>query len=136
MTTHVMATKNPKYPNKFKKNEKLSNKKEIEALFASATAIKVTPLKILFLVREDLDLPQVLISIPKRNFRKASARNLLKRRIREAYRINKHLLSPGRGQNPMIAYIYLATENLPFKTIENSVRTSLKKLNEKITHAN
>jgi ribonuclease P protein component len=126
-----MATKNQK----FSKKEKLSGKKEIEGLFDQGISIKVHPLKILFLVNPDLGRPQVLISIPKRNFRKASARNLLKRRITEAYRINKHLLTTGEGQKPMIAYIYLATESLPFRTIENSVRSSLKKISEKITDA-
>ena len=54
-----------------------------------------------------------MISVPKRNFKKAVMRNLLKRRIREAYRNNKHLLPvPGQGSDMLIIYT------------NNNVRTS------------
>lgn len=44
------------------------------------------------------------VSVPKRNFKRAVRRNLLKRRIREAYRLNRTRLS-GRMYDIFIYYV-------------------------------
>ena len=59
---------------------------------------------------------QVLIAVPPKNFRKAVDRNLLKRRIREAYRLNKHRIAA--SEKLLIAYIYNAKEILTFSQIQ------------------
>lgn len=76
----------------FKKTERLSSKKDIESLFKENKSIFIYPLKLAFRKNNfpETGFPsRVLISVPKRNFKKAVDRNLLKRRIRESYRLLK-----------------------------------------------
>jgi ribonuclease P protein component len=78
----------------FSKSERLSSKKDISILYSTGQTKSFYPLKIFW--REhtfNSDFPiRVLITVPKRSFKKAVDRNLLKRRIREAYRLNKNPL--------------------------------------------
>ena len=75
----------------FKKEERLCSKKLLEELFNNGSSFLVYPFRITWLKS---DLPaavpaQVVIGVSKRKFKKAVDRNLLKRRIREIYRLNK-----------------------------------------------
>ena len=71
-------------------------------------------------------LHQVLISVSKKNFKRAVDRNLIKRRIRESYRLNKNLLT---GRNKLlIAYIYSIKEILPLAQIQERLVRTFKRL--------
>jgi len=63
------------------------------------------------------EVSRMMVSVPKRTFRRAVKRNLVKRRIREAYRLQKDLL----GAPVDIQFIYIAREVLPFGTIFHAV---------------
>ena len=108
----------------FHKVERLSKEKLIKELFDKGSSFYLFPFKVFFMPNPDPQCPahQVMISISKRNFKRAVDRNLLKRRIREGYRINKE-----RIQVPnklVIAYIYSVKEILPSAQIhERLVKT-------------
>src|SRR5690606_24516422 len=107
-------------PFSFRKGERLSKRKEIQELFENGSSFHLHPFKVLVMRQ----VPQtathkVLISVPGRIFRKAVDRNLLKRRIREAYRTQKHKL-PGE-EKLVVGLIYTAQEILPLAVIQGKM---------------
>ena len=78
----------------FPKKEKLTSKIIIDRLFKDGQSRFKYPFRILFLSDEVYSepFPQLVISVSKRNFKRAVNRNRIKRLIREAYRLQKHEL--------------------------------------------
>lgn len=72
--------------------------------------------------------PEVMFSVPKRYHKRANRRNLLRRRTKEAYRLNKSLLSAACGRGLDVALIYSSKEVLPYKNIEDAVRRILEQI--------
>ena len=111
----------------FKKKERLSKEKNIQELFGKGSSFYLYPFKVFFMKNPDPAYPvhQVLISVSKKNFKKAVDRNLIKRRIREAYRLNKNQLSE---QNKLlIAYLYSVKEILPSAQIHERLIKTFKR---------
>lgn len=111
---------------RFGKKYKLCSKKIIDEIFANGATVKAFP----FLLRYiETDLPekvnfQIVISVPKRNFKKAVDRNRLKRLIREAVRKKKHLLEvPFSAQEKSLALflIYTSREEETYQNISNKI---------------
>lgn len=76
----------------FPKREHLKSKSAIENLYANGSSVTAFPLRAVFLsskAESGAPTAAILISVAKRRFRHAVDRNLMKRRIREAYRLNK-----------------------------------------------
>ena len=75
----------------FKKEERLCNKKLIDKLFHNGSSFLCYPFKASWLyIDEPLKFPvQILFSVSKKRFKRAVDRNLIKRRMREAYRLKK-----------------------------------------------
>ena len=112
----------------FRKEERLSKDKLIQELFDKGSSFYLFPFKVFFMPNPDQDSPfhQVVISVSKRNFKRAVDRNLIKRRIREAYRLNKEML-PVRNKL-LIAYIYSVKDILPSVQIQERLVKTFKKL--------
>jgi ribonuclease P protein component len=109
----------------FKKTERLSSKKQIEELFTVGSHFYLYPFKIIYLPA--IAAPtQILISVSARLFKKAVHRNQIKRRVREAYRLQKHYL--GCEKNWVIAYIYTSKKILESKIIQEKMLLTLQKL--------
>ena len=83
----------------FPKSERISGVKDVSALLAGGKWCRSDLLKACYM-RNGLEYSRVVVAVPKRLFKRAVKRNLLKRRIREAYRLQKELLSGGAGQMP------------------------------------
>lgn len=97
----------------FRKEERLSREKVIQELFDKGSSFYLFPFKVFYMAHPDKATAntQVLVSASKKLFKRAVDRNLIKRRMREAYRLNKHHLN---GRNKwVIAYIYSVKEILP-----------------------
>ncbi len=76
-------------------------------------------------------LPAVLFSVPKRCFKRANKRNLMKRRMRESYRLNKGVLlqtAADKGLYVKIGFVYNKPETFEYKYIEKDVRGALDRI--------
>lgn len=97
------------------------------------------PLRVVFMRRErqaDEAVPpvSVLVSVPKKRFRHAVDRNRMKRLVREAYRLNKHILwkaLEGKTYGMAVAFVCI-TDVLPtFDVVNKSMKKALIRIAEK-----
>jgi ribonuclease P protein component len=120
----------------FKKEERLCSKTTLKELVDNGKSITNNPLKLLWLKNTELNTSfpaQLAISVSKRHFKHAVARNKIKRRIREAYRKNKHIIyGPLDNKKEKIALliIYLANKEFTYSEIEQKVILILQKFNK------
>ena len=112
------------------KHERLSSKKNIAALFKKGKAYTHYPIRLICLPMEGLEHHQVLFTVPRRHFKKAVDRNLLKRRIREAYRQHKHIIPYKSSEEVhfLLGYVYIAREKCTYPSIETKIVASLYRL--------
>ncbi len=114
--------------NSFPKSHRLRGRNAIKELFKEGSSFYLHPFKVIARSVPACNTVQTLFSVSKRNFKKASDRNVLKRRMREAFRLNKSQLSIKSGLQ--IAYIYIGNEILEFEEIQKKMIESLNRLNE------
>jgi ribonuclease P protein component len=111
----------------FKKDERLCGKTLIEALLAKGKHGSVPGMR--YLVRKNTGCghARILISVPKKTFKRAVKRNLCKRRIREAWRKQKHMLNCENGTD--ILFMYSSKDILSYDEIFTAIAQIIERLN-------
>lgn len=118
----------------FVRTERLKSRKAIGSLFKGGHSYVAYPIRVVWKEASpylaEMSRAQVVISVSKRNFKTAVARNRIKRQIREAYRLQKaefydKLVAENLHISLMISYI--AKEALPFAEISGGVRKLIRK---------
>jgi len=121
----------------FRKSEKLNKKKQVEALFARGKSFFSTTLRVQYLLIPSTDgsRSKVLFSVPKKRFKKAVDRNLIRRRVSECFRLKKHELYPqipGEKQL-LVAFIYVNATIIGFEQLNREFTRSFEKLVKEIS---
>lgn len=103
-------------------------------MFESGESGFIFPFRYVWFAEADtVSSVEVLFSVPKKFHKRANRRNLVRRRTKEAYRLQKQLLhNSGQPTNLDLALIYSSKEVLPYKTVQNAVRKVLETLVERI----
>lgn len=111
------------------KQERLKSKKLIEKLYAEGKAIKVFPLRMVYLkINHTSNYPaQVGVSVPKRNFKLAVHRNKLKRLLRETYRLQKFIVYNNLDSQYIFMISYLGKDVFTFDKLFDKMKLLLEK---------
>ena len=111
----------------FPKAEKLCGKREIAALLTHGRRGGSGCLRYCFLPNTQ-EYSRILVSVPKKHFKRAVKRNLLKRRIREAFRLQKDMLQDGLPSRYDILFTYVDNEIADYGTIRAAVAAILSEI--------
>ena len=114
-------------PNTLPKQERLCGKRGIDRLLAHGKHGNVGALRYRYLSDNGEEMSRILVSVPKKLFKRAVKRNLLKRRIRESWRKLKHQLEGEKNMD--ILFMYSTKEILTYQEIYTQVEAVIEKLN-------
>jgi ribonuclease P protein component len=119
-------------PQTFTKSERLCSKKILGELFKKGSAAVGTfylfPFRVLYMPQPESNgiLPAIVITVPKRLFKQAVDRNLIRRRVREAYRLHKNQFVTTSAPSS-IAFLYTAKQIISFEEIEKGMKLAVAK---------
>jgi ribonuclease P protein component len=122
----------------FKKEERLCNKRLIDELFHNGSSFLCYPFKASWLfIDEPLQFPvQILFAVSKKRFKRAVDRNLIKRRMREAYRLHKqqYLYDKlnGTEKKVVLSLGYIGKEIAPYEFTEKKMLKFLSQLSAEL----
>lgn len=116
-------------------HSRIKQKQVFDQLFAGGQSVWQHPIRFSWICPGDLSqeetLLQVGFSVPKRKFKRAHDRNLLKRRMREAFRLQQQQLQElchSKGMHVRLLFTYQAAQLADFTAIRNAMASGLKKL--------
>ena len=117
----------------FKKEERLNNYKLIKKLRDSSFFVLSPLIKCIFLTVDNVTNSKynikLLIKIPKKTIKNATERNLIKRRIREVFRVNKHFFSILADKIILMQIEYLSTKNVSYDILQKEFQRIFDKIN-------
>lgn len=122
------------------KEERICSKLQIDRLFngGSSHSMAAFPIRAVYLLEPtngQTEPVSILVSVPKRCFKRAVKRNRVKRQIREAYRLNKYTIinkvQAFEGMSMMIAFIWLDDKLHDSEVVEKRVKSLLQRISEK-----
>ena len=122
----------------FNKDERITGESRIENLFIKGVSFVAYPLRVVYHIPSSCaQVPvSVLISVPKKRIKSAVERNKIKRLIREAYRLNKHILTEINGEKDNrqidIAFVYVKDELMSYLSIEKGMQKALAELKNRL----
>lgn len=114
------------------KKERLCGKTGISKLLADGKHGNIPGFRFCYLTENQLDYNRIMVSVPKKIFKRAVKRNLLKRRIRESWRLQKETLN---ATGVDILFTYSTKEILDFKEVQAAVAKIIEKINSKTSKA-
>lgn len=122
------------------KEERICSKLQIDRLFngGSSHSMAAFPIRAVYLLEPtngQTEPVSILVSVPKRCFKRAVKRNRVKRQIRETYRLNKYTIinkvQALEGMSMMIAFIWLDDKLHDSEVVEKRVKSLLQRISEK-----
>jgi ribonuclease P protein component len=113
--------------------QRIKGREQAGILFASGRSFFHYPFKVFYLKYEH-DGPgrcKILFAVSRRTLRQAVDRNLMKRRMREAYRLNQQLLEPPsgkEGEKYLLGLLYVGKGEAPFDEVRRKIILILQRL--------
>jgi len=110
----------------FTKEERLCSRKDIEALILRGHASFLYPFKIHWILTSDQNEPiKIAFAVPKKRFKRANQRNLIKRRMRESYRLQKPFLIAKLGTLNLqvhLLLVYSASQVMDYHELDCNIK--------------
>jgi len=98
----------------------------VEKIHHDGGSFYTFPLKVYFLPHPEEEQDMLVVSVPKRLFKRAVKRNLIRRRIRESFRLGRSCFPGCAGKHILIVYTHPAV--LEYDRISEAVRSALGKI--------